>query len=280
MMFKQTRYICLSLIIFTSFSFFIKKVYSQEPEPGKQVAVSKGIIGDVIDTYWLYLPQNYDKNKKWPIILFLQGGHGISNDSTTSKNAGPAKYALLKNENSPLDEYTKNTFIIINPHMREGSYWERQWYQQYNAINSILDYIVAKYSGDSTRIYITGLSRGGNGTWGLAQVLNNRVAAIVPICGINHGVTDFSKIRNIPFWTVHSTGDSTHKYEETLNAVNIIESLCGEKVLRLSSTSLSNKKYLNRKRIFSTIESDDHNVWDMTYNKPEIYMWLLQFNKS
>ena len=249
---------------------------SELPLPGKQVSISENIIGDVIDNYWIYLPGGYSKSKKWPIILFLQGGNGISPDSTTSKNDGPAKYALIENENREFDSYVKDTFIIINPHMRPGSYWERQWYQQYSAINSILDNVINNYSGDSIRIYLTGLSRGGNGTWGLGQTLNNRLAAIIPVCGRIHGVTDFSYFKDTPIWITHCIGDETHNYQESLDAVNKIEKITNSNFLRLKTASPNNETYLNTKHIFTVFERNSHDAWSETYNKVEIYKWMLK----
>jgi hypothetical protein len=78
----------------------------------------------------------------------------VSNDSTTAIRYGVDKYTFLDNVNKEFDSYVKDSFIIINPHMKAGDYWERQWYQQYNSINAILDYIIKTCSADSSRIYI------------------------------------------------------------------------------------------------------------------------------
>ncbi len=250
------------------------------PGPGKQVSIKEGIMGDVIDNYWIYLPRIYRSGRKWPIILFLQGGLGISPDSTTSKNSGPAKYTGIVNDNTELDSYVKDSFIIINPHMRPGSYWERQWYQQYNAISSILDYIIKNYSGDATRIYVTGLSRGGNGTWGIGQLLNYRIAAILPVCGITHGITDYSCFKSLPVWITHCTGDKTHDYQESVDAVNKIEGTAHVKFLRLNTASPDQDNYLYHDYIFTTFEKEGHNAWSETYNKTEIYKWLLKHKKE
>lgn len=251
------------------------------PQPGKQVSINDGLVGDVIDNYWLYLPKEFNDSKKWPIILFLQGGHGISPDSTTSKVSGPVKYALKENEDKIFDSYVKDSFLIINPHMRPGSYWERQWYQQYSSLNSILNYIIKNYAGDSSRIYVTGLSRGGNGTWGIAQCLNNRIAAIIPVCGLTHGITDYSCFIDLPIWITHGTNDKTHLYDESVNAVKNIEQISGTDFLKIYKMVLDDTQIANHKHIFTTFENAGHNVWDNTYDKVEIYKWLLnQTNKN
>lgn len=247
-----------------------------KPQPGLQVSVNEGLTGDVIDNYWLYLPRNHDHSRKWPVILFLQGGSGISADSTTSKVSGPARFALKENKDPEFDAYVKDSFIIVNPHMRPGSYWERQWYQQYSSLNSILDYVINTYHGDPTKVYVTGLSRGGNGTWGVGVSLNFRIAAIVPVCGMGHGITDYTIFRDMPVWTTHCTGDRTHDYNETARIVRTIEKTNGLRFKRIPTASPKEEKFLENKHIFTTFNKESHNAWSDTYSKVEVYKWLLK----
>lgn len=279
MIIKKTKLTIILLVLLKSF-LCGQNMVQNLPVPGKQVSMKEGIIGDVIDNYWIYLPRVHHSGRKWPVILFLQGGLGISADSTTSKNDGPAKYTSIENDHMELDSYVKDSFIIINPHMRPGSYWERQWYQQYNAMNSILDYVIKHHSGDATRIYVTGLSRGGNGTWGIGQLLNYRIAAIVPVCGITHGITDYSCFKDLPVWITHCTGDKTHDYQESVDAVNNIEEIARVKFLRLNTASPDKDDYLNHDYIFTTFIKESHDAWSETYDKAEIYKWLLKHKKE
>jgi predicted peptidase len=249
------------------------------PQPGKQVNIREGLVGDVIDNYWIYLPRNFEKSRSWPMILFLQGGNGISPDSTTSKVSGPARFALADNKDKLLDSYVKDSFIIINPHMRPGSYWERQWYQQYSSLSSILDYALENFAGDPGRIYVTGLSRGGNGTWGVAQSLNSRIAAVLPVCGLTHGLTDYTCFKDLPVWITHGTDDQTHTYEASLAAADSIEEVNGVKFLRNTSISLTTEELVGHKYIFTTFEGTGHNAWTPTYSRAEIYAWLLMQTK-
>lgn len=117
---KQFRLFVLLIALSISSISLCQDADFRTPQPGTQFSINEGLIGDVIDNYWLYLPKDYNDSKAWPIILFLQGGHGISPDSTTSKVSGPVKYALRQNEDKLLDSYVKDSFLIINPHMRPG----------------------------------------------------------------------------------------------------------------------------------------------------------------
>lgn len=93
---------------------------TDNPSPGKQVLITEGWSNKIIDGYWLYLPRNHDPSKRWPVILFLRGGYGLSPNPETSKNDGPVKYALLHNEEFSEKSMVSDTFIIINPHLRVG----------------------------------------------------------------------------------------------------------------------------------------------------------------
>ncbi len=72
--------------------------------------------------------------------------------------------------------------------------------------SALLDEIEANYRVDKNRIYVTGLSMGGHGTWTLALAEPNRFAAIAPVCGWSHPV-EFQKIANIPIWIFHGAKD-------------------------------------------------------------------------
>lgn len=278
---KLKQAILLGCLFLSLASFPSKGQYSagDTPQAGKQVNIREGLVGDVIDNYWIYLPRNFDDSKSWPMILFLQGGNGISPDSSTSKVSGPARFALADNKDKLLDSYVKDSFIIINPHMRPGSYWERQWYQQYSSLSSILDHALENFAGDPGRIYVTGLSRGGNGTWGVAQSLNSRIAAVLPVCGLTHGLTDYTCFKDLPVWITHGTDDQTHTYEASLAAADSIEEVNGVKFLRNTSISLTTEELAGHKYIFTTFEGTGHNAWTPTYSRAEIYSWLLMQTK-
>jgi predicted peptidase len=273
----QVFFILTWLITISSSNYLQGQNSKQSPQAGMQVCMKEGLVGNILDNYWVYLPRTFKTEKKIPILVFLQGGLGVSNDSTSVIRYGVDKYTFMDNANKELDSYVKDSFIIINPHLIAGDFWERQWYQQYSSINSILNYIIKNYAGDSTRIYVTGLSRGGHGTWGIGQLLNKRIAAIIPICGQIHGVTDFSCFKDMPIWTICNTGDDL--YKESVEAVKLIEGFSGNKFLRLNTAAPTDDNYLKTKHIFSSFEKDGHDAWTATYDKVEIYKWLLKQKK-
>ncbi len=129
---------------------------TSETGPGKQVLIQTG--HKVLDSYWLYLPQKYEKTKKYPLILFLTGGYGVSPNPETSKGDGPSKFAMANVKDPELSNIVKDSFIIINPHMMPGAYERRQWFQFHDEILDILKKMKEDYSIDESRVYLTGLS--------------------------------------------------------------------------------------------------------------------------
>ena len=106
------------------------------------------------------------------------------------------------------------------------------------------------------RIYLTGLSMGGYGTWSLAIAYPGRFAAIAPVCG---GSEPFfaGRIKDIPAWIFHGAKDSVvpvSKSEEMVNAL---------------------KKHGSNVK-FTVYPEAKHDSWTATYNNPELYEWFLK----
>lgn len=252
---------------------------TQKPTAGKQVLITKGWSNKIVDAYWLYLPRNYDSSKTWPVILFLQGGHGVSPNPETSKNDGPAKYALLNNEEFSEKSLVSDTFIIINPHMQVGPSEKRQWYQYPATLAEIVDDVVETYSGDPKKVYLTGLSRGGIGSWELAKKLPLKFAAIVPIAGRITCNKDCGEVSEIPQWIIHNTGDPVVEFDYSNNAVAFIEESYQRDFLRLSGLELDEVQ-LSEDLIFSAIDAEGHDAWNLAYKSQDLYKWLLAKNRD
>ncbi len=132
--------------------------------------------------YLLYLPEGYaEQEASWPLLLFLHGA-GERGDSLALVNVhGPPKL-IEQGQGFP--------FIVVSPQCPEDQRWSVK------TLDKLLNDIVAQYRVDEDRIYVTGLSMGGFGTWNLAARFPHRFAAIAPICGGGVGMTTLYKIRN------------------------------------------------------------------------------------
>ena len=255
---------CLFLVLI----FILLLACTESPAPGKQVLVKNNTGNRIIDSYWLYLPSDYTAQRKWPIILFLQGQGVISSDPLTCKEDGPIHY-----RNSPVGSLI-NEFVIVNPHMKIGQLEERQWPQYSSTLIEIVKNISKTYNGDSTRFYLTGLSLGGTGTWEIAKRNSNFFAAIVPISGALNCDSDCDKLVNQNIWIIHNQKDNNISYTYPDDAVKQLEQMSGVDFLHISSNQLP-KDSANVKHILSLTKKSGHDAWSDAYSSPHLYKWLL-----
>ncbi|MFY0625786.1 MAG: prolyl oligopeptidase family serine peptidase [Reichenbachiella sp.] len=248
---------------------------SEKPEAGKQVLITEGFSNKVLDAYWLYLPKNYDKNRKWPMIMFLQGGDAsASPNPNTVKDGGPINYILKQHRALP------DSFVLINPHMRTGTMEQRQWSKNANSLIQIINHSVAHNNVDPNRIYLTGISRGGLGTWGVAKKFPEKFAAIVPIAGAITCKSDCEKITDLPMWIIHNVGDPVVEYDYPEETIDFLEKELGKSFLRISNL-VTDKMSNDTKYIFTSFESDKHGgAGSKVYSSAEVYQWLLDKKKN
>ena len=121
----------------------------------------------------------------------------------------------------------------------------------------LLAHLEKKYPVDSTRMYLTGLSMGGFGSWTLAASHPDKFAAVVPICGRGNEA-DAEKLKDVPIWAWHGVDDSVVPAAGTENIVNAIRAAGGKKV------------------IYTSLEGVNHNSWSAAYGTPQIYQWMLK----
>ena len=195
--------------------------------------------------YLLYLPDNYksDTATKWPLLLFLHGGGESGNDIQKVKLHGPPKLA---------DQGKKFPFIIVSPQSEHGG-WDSE--NLYRLIQSVKK----NYRVDEQRIYLTGLSMGGYGTWSLAMKHPEEFAAIAPVCG-GGDTADAWKLRNLAVWCFHGAKDDVVPPSASENMV---------KATRRYNPSVR----------FTLYPDANHNSWDAAYSNDSLYQWMLSQEK-
>lgn len=227
------------LVVFMSVNFSQTKSSSQRLEK-----LDKEVKLKVELQYLIYLPKNYETSEeRFPLLLFLHGAGERGNDIELVKRHGPPKL---------VEEGKEFPFIIVSPQCPEGTRWNYQTL----ALTALLDEIESKYRVDKNRIYVTGLSMGGQGTWTLALTQPNRFAAIAPICGWTDS-WEVCKISHIPIWVFHGAKDNVVPVSESQEMVKALQD-CGAKEVKLTIYPEAN-----------------HDSWTETYNNPELYNWLL-----
>lgn len=215
-----------------------------EPAPGKQVEQKLALDGDQSIDYLLYLPEDYTPDGKFPLLLFLHG-RGESN--------GPL--AIVKKWGPPriVEEGRKLPYIIVSPQCPPTAFWSQA--DEQSKLARLLAYVQKTYPVDEGRIYLTGLSMGGFGSWTLAATHPDKFAAVVPICGRGNPA-DAEKLKDIPIWAWHGLDDSVVPPAGSEAIVTAIREAGGKKVL------------------YTTLEGIGHNAWSSAYGTPELYSWL------
>lgn len=222
----------------------LSQVVVRGAEPGKQEAASAELNFTV--NYLLSLPTDYgkDKEQKWPLIVFLHGSGERGSDLEKVKIHGPPKL-ISKGQAFP--------FIVVSPQCPHDQSWSPL------LLSAMLDDVIAKYSVDRERIYLTGLSMGGFGTWDWAVSEPRRFAAIAPICG--GGKPFFAKrIKHIPTWIFHGAKDQGVPLSTSEEMVAALKKEGGEP----------------RLTVYPDLE---HDSWTVTYENPELYKWFLEHKR-
>ena len=278
---KTIRIYCffiLSYLFLFSVSVFAQDKLKNIAKPGQSIPITVEDPTGVIDGYNLYLPKSYESlNKKLPLLIFLQGGSGVG-----GKIEDIHKWALPKMLKEETDmslvrnQYLLDSFVVVCPHMTEGNFKSRQFYNQEKMIRKILKDVIKNFHVDQKRIYLTGLSRGGHGTWGLASKMYDVFAAVVPIAGALHGVESFEGMANTPIWVAHNTGDEMVDYNNSKKAIAAIEKLSESKFIEFNTETPKANKYLKHQKIFSSFDKDSHNAWTSIYSQEAVYKWLLR----
>jgi predicted peptidase len=211
---------------------------------GKQVPrqFEKEITVKVKLNYLLYLPKGYDESDKaWPLVLFLHGAGETGSDVEKVKKHGPPKLVEAGKE---------FPFILVSPQAPRFG-WDPQ------TLTALLDDIIGKYRVDKDRVYVTGLSMGGMGTWALAAAHPKRFAAIIPICGAGNPA-DARKLKDLPI-RIFQGGKDPVVRPETAEAM------------------LKALKEAGAKDVDLTVYPNAaHDSWTQTYDNPEVWKWLLE----
>jgi predicted peptidase len=186
------------------------------PQVGFLDQVYKG-PGGYEAKYVLFLPHGYDGKKPFPLILFL---HGFGQKGTDGRKQveiglGPA---IRKQE-------TTFAFITVFPQSHQGG-WTVDSEDGQRAL-AILDEVAKHYRVDAQRVYLTGVSMGGEGTWSLAAAHPEHWAAIVPLCG-GGDPKQAAKIKNLSCWYFHGDADQVVRVRQSRDMIWTLRQAGGE----------------------------------------------------
>jgi pimeloyl-ACP methyl ester carboxylesterase len=197
----------------------------------------------------LYLPEDYDEQHTYPLVLFLHG----------AGEAGPRLDFLKAQVMARLVEEGEDfPFIIASPQLGTGVGWA----PSVTLLAAFIEQLETEFSIDPDRVYVMGLSLGGSGVWSFALEYPDIPAAIVSAAGFYYGTSmvpdNICNIANVPMWVIHSRADEVVGFEYEEAIVNSVEE-CGGEVE------------------FVIYEDANHSdTFEPAFTDPGLYDWLLQ----
>lgn len=218
--------------------------------------------------YQVYVPMEYDPKTAWPVVLSLHGSGERGSDGLVQTEVGIGRAVRRHVQRFPA--------LVVFPQSPRG---DRAGWQGLGARLALatLDQTVAEFTTDPTRIYLTGLSMGGNGCWYLAYHHAERFAAMAVVCGFVSArwskaiqaeyppIADSSaadpfeavaaRVRSLPIWIFHGDADTVVPVEESRGMANALQRLRAD--VR-----------------YTEFPGVGHNAWDEAYERADFAEWL------
>jgi predicted peptidase len=243
---------------FICFLFFVGRLlYAQGYFEAKTFTASN----NVALPYRELLPENYDVNQKYPLVLFLHGigERGLNNEAQLTHGS--------KMFTNPVN-LEKYPCIVIFPQCSPTGFWTyvkrtdkfSQWKPDLQKVDELLDFYLAKETVDKNRVYIMGLSMGGYGTYDMVCRSPDIFAAAIPICGGVEPEMLKATAGKVNFRIYHGNNDNTVPVEYSRNAY---------KALKQYGASVE----------YFEFQGVGHNCWDMAFNQPDYFSWLFAQKK-
>lgn len=196
--------------------------------------------------YVLFVPHGYKADQATPVILFLHGAGETGTDGKKQARVGLGTAVKKREKTFPA--------IVIFPQSQKRS-WQANGEDAKRAL-AILDQVAKDYRVDSKRVYLTGLSMGGFGTFSLAAAHPEKWAAVVPICGAGNPKSA-EKFKDLPTWVFHGDKDNAVPVRGSRDMVEALKKAGGS------------PKYTEYPGV-------GHNSWDKAYGTDELYEWLFK----
>jgi predicted esterase len=199
-------------------------------------------LGLVDTKHLLYIPAGYeqDPDRQWPMIVYLHGAGARGDDLAKIQRAGLPR-RLLTEKDFP--------FLVVSPLCAAGHWWLPV------EVVTLMDEIIAEHRVDPDRVYLTGVSMGGFGSWQTAVEFPNRFAAVAPVCG-GGDPADAARIADVPIWAFHGAKDPLVPLRQSVDMVEAVRAAGGEPAL-------------------TVYPNGGHAIQSLVYNDDRLYDWFL-----
>jgi len=200
--------------------------------------------------YLCYVPPEFDSagTALWPLVIYLHGYNAVGSDLNLVKTHGlPRK----------IEEGTEFPFIVLSPQCPEDKWWS----YFVDELEIFVESMFSIYPVDTNRVYLTGFSMGGYGTWYLAARRPEWFSAIAPVCG--RGPKNRAcNMKDMGVWIFHGEKDEVVDFQYSLDMYTALQT-CGAPNLK-----------------FSRFPEAGHMIDSLAYDNDSLYTWLLSFPKE
>jgi len=190
--------------------------------------------------YLSYEPPGWGEEVR-PLVLFLHGALQRGSDIEKVAEVG-IPHSIERGKNF--------AFVAISPQCPDGASWDAQT----TLLTQLLDEVIPKYKIDPRRVYLTGVSMGAMGAWSLAAANPDRFAALISVCGGGNPSTA-ERLKALPTWAFHGDEDPVVPVAKTQAMVDALEALSAPVKVTIYPGA-------------------GHEIWDQTYENPEVLDWM------
>lgn len=198
--------------------------------------------------YIEYVPPNYDPNEKYPLVFFLHGAGERGEDPDVAMRHGYMKYVREEGKEYP--------FIFIAPQCP----YEKYWGCYTESLSAFLDEILETMPVERERVYLTGLSMGGTGTWMFAMARPDVFAALMPVCGSGIYWNVYALL-NTPIYMVHGDCDTVVPITDSIQMLTSVNSRGGKAQIKICY-------------------GVGHDAWNYAYTDGDLLNWMLSQRKE
>ncbi len=198
------------------------------------------VKGETFYNFWLNLPDSTILKNNPPVLIFLHGKSLSGTDINRVK-----RYGVIHE----IENGRKIDAIVVAPQVASGS-WNP------DKILEVLQWVQKKYTTDTNRVYVCGMSLGGYGTMHFAGKYANKITAAVALCG-GGNVKDACTMATIPMWIQHGNRDEAVSVNESRKVVEAIKA-CNE----------------GKNLIYTEIAGANHGALEKVFRNDEMYDWL------
>ena len=194
--------------------------------------------------YLVCRPKGYSTHKRWPMLLYLHGSGQRGDDVSQLLTWGLPRL---------ISEGLQVPMIVVAPLCRANTNWDSR------QLLALVDHLQEQLFIDPDRIYVSGESMGGFGTWDLIAVAPARFAAAVPVCG-GGDIEKANRMVKLPIWAFHGAGDKVISVDQSQKMVDAVQARGGQARLTI-------------------FPDEGHSIGELVFSRNDLYAWLLEHSR-